>query len=250
MAKRLRSLASVLWDSESPEDHDEYFGTTNVYNREKELQLDNDRLKVQVSQLLSEVDPMRVRKAEVPHPPNQQSTMAMNNGSCSEPWLCMLRQDVVSLPRLHTEVLPELLGTQYCSGKIIFDIPKSPKATASHVAEHAEGVVRRLSKEHPAVFKVGITSSPVRRWLHPTYGYSLDKRERWQGMKIICVTESSFSAALLECMLIAKFKGTPGCRNEKPGGETASPGEGPHFTYLVYRVLTPPPRIVSHGACA
>ena len=69
-------------------------------------------------------------------------------------------------------------------------------------------------------------------------------------MKPICVTESSFSAALLECMLISKFKGTPGCRNERPGGETASPGEGPHFTYLVYRVLTPPPRTVSHGACA
>ena len=161
-----------------------------------------------------------------------------------------MRQDVVSLPRLHTEVVPELLETQYCNGKLIFELPKSPKATASQVAEHAEGAIRRLSKEHPAVFKVGITSSPVRRWLHPTYGYSLDKRERWQGMKLICVTECSFSAALLECMLISKFKGTPGCRNEKPGGETASPGAGPHFTYLVYRVLTPPPRTVSHGACA
>ena len=66
-------------------------------------------------------------------------------------------------------------------------------------------------------------------------------------MKIWSVTASSFSVALLESFVISKFKGTPGCRNENPGGESACPGDGPHFAYVVYRILVPPPRVRSRA---
>ena len=248
MAKRFRSLASALWDSDSTENYEDFVVDSRFNSKEKELQLDNQRLRMQVSELLSEVNQLKLQPSVMCHIETQETNIALQKLGCSEPWIGMLRQDVVNLPRLRMEVVPELLENQFCNGNITFDLPKNPKATASQVAQHAENAIRRLSKQHPAVFKIGLTSGPVKRWQHPRYGYALDKREKWRGMKIICVTASSFSAALLETMLISIFKGTPGCRNEKPGGETASPGEGPHFTYVVYRILTPPPRIVSHAS--
>lgn len=122
--------------------------------------------------------------------------------------------------------------------------PSSNVATSSNVASHVQ---RRtgLSAKHPCVYKVGITGNPFRRWSHPTYGYSRDRFERWQGLKVIAITADSFSASLLETMLITAFKGSPGCRNERPGGESAASHAGPFFTYVLYRVLTPPPRVVS-----
>ena len=241
MAKRLRSLASVLWDCDSPEDHVQYFGLDRV--RERDLQLENERMKARVEQLLSEIERLK-KLASMPapcDPQNQQSCFTLDKFGYNDPWLEKLRQDVVHLPRLYLEVLPQLHETDYCNGCISFDIPYL-RATASQVSQHAQRAISSLFRKHPAVFKIGITSCPAKRWANPVYGYVLDKRERWQGMKIICVTSNSFSAALVESMMISQFKDTPGCRNEKPGGETASPGEGPHFTYVVYKVLIPPPR--------
>lgn len=250
MAKRLRTLASVLWDTDSPVDGQDYFGLRSTNSQHRELQLENNQLKLQVEQLLSEVNMLKSKVPPVAAPffPREQLGPLDSGFGGAEKWIHMLRQDVVGLPRLHEEVIPGLLESLYCKGSITFDLPKSPKATAYQVTQHAERCVANLSNKYPAVFKIGITSSPVKRWIHPVYGYSLDRREHWQGMKIISITSTSFSAALIETMLISRFKGTPGCRNEKPGGESASPGEGPHFTYVVYRVLFPPPRIVSHGA--
>ena len=64
-------------------------------------------------------------------------------------------------------------------------------------------------------------------------------------MKILAVCETSFCAGMLESALIRIFKDTPGCRNDRPGGETPSVENGPHFTYVVYRILLPPRRVVS-----
>ncbi len=243
MGKRLRSLASELWET------DDIPGTPSSLGCHKdpkiyELQLENDQLKEEVRLLHAQLQELKILstdRLEVQH-------HNVDFGGCREPWLQSLRHDVAHLPRLHVEILPELMETGNCNGKISFDIPKNPKASASQVTQHVEAAVSRLSCKHPAVFKIGITANPSSRWNHSKYGYALDRREKWDGLKVLAINSSSFSAALLESFLISKFKGKPGCRNENPGGESASPGEGPHFTYVVYRVLVPPPRVVSRAA--
>lgn len=157
-------------------------------------------------------------------------------------WLSSLPAQIQELPRLQLEILPSLQETSSCGGRVSFELCKSPRATASACLVHAEKQIQCIFSKHPAVYKIGITLNPVHRWSHPRYGYLHDTVERWQGMKVIFVSESSFAAALVESAMISKFKNCPGCRNDKPGGETASPERGPHFTYVVYRILVPPPR--------
>lgn len=242
MGKRLRSLASILWesDSEQVEQADSYFGVANSrQNQWRELQLENDFLKSKVQQLSSEIEGLRKQIGILSLPPKEMAPIDFGPCGTNERWIHNLRREVVGLLRLHREVLPELKDSGYCSGRITFDLPNA-KANASQVTRHCENSIRKLSTKYPVVFKLGITANPVRRWMHPTYGYALDRIERWQGMKVFSATSHSFSAALLEGFMISLFKGTPGCRNEKPGGESACPGEGPHFTYVVFRVLEPP----------
>ena len=62
MGKRLRSLASVLWesDTEQVEQPDFYFGVANSRQKQwRELQLENDFLKSKVQQLSSEIEALR-----------------------------------------------------------------------------------------------------------------------------------------------------------------------------------------------
>lgn len=240
MSKRLRSLASKLWDTDSPSPKRCLVDVDDKH----ELQLENAHLKEELQRLQAETHELRRRS---------MSTFETQHGlvdlsKFNEPWIKSLRQDVICLPRLCEEILPELLETGGCGGKVTFDIHPNPKATASQVACHVQRRVSALSSKHPAVYKVGITGNPFRRWAHSVYGYSRDRIEKWQGMKIIAITADSFSAALLETMLITSFKDSPGCRNERPGGESAASHAGPFFTYTVYRVLVPPPRVVSCGA--
>ena len=248
MGKRIRSLASVLWDHDTEEQPGDYFGVANGSSsngwKERELQLENDSLKSKAHQLSEEVETLK-KKCPITsqsNTPSEHTCFDRESYGASEQWFHNLRSDVVCLSRLHLEVMPELVDSGKCNGCIIFDLPKS-KSNASQVARHCEECISKLSRKHPAVFKVGITSNPVRRWMHPTYGYALDCKERWQGMKILFVAANSFSVALLESFMISQFKGKPGCRNEKPGGESACPGEGPHFLYVVFRILVPPQRI-------
>lgn len=242
MRKRFRSMASKLWDPDSSPSPDR---SVRVDAPKSELQLENEHLREKISSLQAEIHELKLRSTW----PHDLHNGPVDLKGFNEPWIDKLRQDVACLPRLATEILPQLQETTNCDGRIISDIPKNPKATASQVARHVECRVSKLSSEHPAVFKIGITASPVHRWCHRVYGYGRDRKEKWQGMKILSVNADSFSAALLESFLISKFKGTPGCRNENPGGETASPGDGPFFTYVVYRILVPPPRVVSYAVC-
>ena len=248
MAKRLRSLASRLWDTDDV-DVTLRTSTTSVTSHRDaslhELQLENESLRQRIDNLLAEVQELTARATPSLPPQNRISEV----GACfKEPWLEALGADVVHLPRLQDEILPQLLDSGYCNVKLTFEIPKNPRASASHVMRHVENAVSKLSCKHPAVFKIGISANPVLRWNHTVYGYARCRREKWQGMKVIAVTAHSFSAALLESVLISKFRGTPGCRNESPGGETANPGDGPHFTYVVYKILVPPPRVIGSGA--
>lgn len=239
MAKRLRTLASLLWDSESCAD--DYFGSGTP----SELQLENQRLQTRVQELELQVSLMMC-PAQAPSV-KDTAVADYTEPITDQPWVRQLRQDVMCLPRLRTEILPMLDQSKAANRHIQFDIHKNPKATASQVIACAEARIHELSLRHPAVFKIGITSNPIRRWGHSTYGYKHDVIERWEGLKVLSIVPCSFSAALIETALITKFKGTPGCRNERPGGETACPGDGPHFVYVVFRVLTPPPRPLALG---
>lgn len=240
MAKRLRSLASLLWDTDSTTGTCEEDPCGN--HTTQELQLENAKLRERANALEQDVSILRDQLATCMIVKCDAS--ALDEEVCAgHPWVHQLRPDVLRLPRLRSEILPMLTETQNLDGKIVFHLPKCPRATASQVLKHSEERIAQLSCKHPAVFKIGIATNPVKRWSHPTYGYCREVRERWQTMKIVAVTACSFSAALIESALIQKFKGRPGCRNENPGGESASPGEGPHFTYVVVRVLVPPPRV-------
>ena len=237
MAKRLRSLASVLWDSESCAD--DYFGS----GKPSELQLENERPQTRVLELEGQVLICQAEALSV----KDSAMEGYAEPITQQPWVPQLRADVICLPRLRKEILPMFDQSKAASGHIHVDIHKNPKATASQVIAFAEARIHALSVQHPAVFKIGLTSNPIRRWGHATYGYKHDVIERWEGMKVLSIVRCSFSAALIETTLITKFKGTPGCRNERPGGETACPGDGPHFVYVVFRILTPPPRVTALG---
>lgn len=239
MAKRLRSLASMLWDSDVEE--------STVELKEAELRRENWQLKERVQQLEAEVDLLKDQLTRLGRLQENGDHHLCDWPHASEEWMESLRPDVVCLSRLYSEILVELRETNHCEGQIHFEMPQNPKATASHIAKKAEASVTKLWSKHPAVFKIGLTSNPVRRWQHSVYGYCRDRREKWQGMNILFVTPNSLPAALIEAMLISRFKGSPGCRNENPGGETASPGDGPHFVYVVYRVLFSPPRVSGPG---
>lgn len=231
MAKRLRSLASLLWDTDSCSDSERAASGT------LDLKLENARLRGKVRDLEGQVQLLEdavVAARSMPCPIQEQ------HPQCADHWTSHLRPDVLALPRLWADVVPSLEETLWCHQRIEMDLPRNPKASASQLLAHAEARILQLSSKHPAVFKIGITWNPCKRWMHPTYGYCQDRRERWDKMKVLSVASCSFSTALIESVLIKKFRGSPGCRNEHPGGETACPGEGPHFTYVVYRILVPP----------
>ena len=247
MVKRLRSLASVLWDSDGEPGYVqkkqyEDLGWVKLSNLEKE----NIELKSRVSQLLTEVSILKVQISK--QLPNTHASTDRSLASDlplawpDQAWPPCLPEGVLVLPRLRDEILPELNETMNAKHRIIFQLCKSPRATASSVLNHCEQTIQDLFKKHPCVFKIGTTSNPVKRWRRPVYGYGFDRREFWQGMKVLMVSDTSFNAALAESSLIRKFKDTPGRRNYKPGGETPSPEQGPHFTYVVYKILPPPLR--------
>ena len=244
MAKRLRSLASLLWDTDS--DHCDMETSLSVEARDcklRRLQEENAGLAQKNKSLEEQIDLLRMAKPRLKAPQVESRLKSELLAAWpAQSWLMHLTPDVI-LPRLWEELLPALHESNNAQGQISFHLSRSPKA--SNVLSHAERCIEVLFSKHPAVFKVGISASPLQRWSHSGYGYSLDRRERWQGMKVLAACESSFSAALVESALIKKFQGMPGCRNERPGGETPSPEPGPHFTYVVYRILVPPPRVAS-----
>ena len=99
------------------------------------------------------------------------------------------------------------------------------------VAEGMQGKVRDiLSGRGLVVFKIGISAHAPWRMFNQSYGYAVSG-ERYDRMDLLV---ASFPApcAYLERALIAAFRGTLGCRNDAPGGESA-PKEGLCFVYLV-----------------
>ncbi|CAK9106713.1 unnamed protein product [Durusdinium trenchii] len=89
------------------------------------------------------------------------------------------------------------------------------------------------------VFKIGFTHCPHSRLRNPVFGY-LGELQKWERMVIVFASSEAVGPAFLEAALIQKYKGTPGCRNERDGGETVKESEGPYFTYFVYQSFKRP----------
>ena len=261
MGKRLRSLASLLWDDGEPEslptewisspsatsssNDDAFLDRDSMAcwrQRCKEEQFRNTRLQdenLKLRKIISEL--------QLAEPPGAQHLMvtkpALARKLREDPWhwLKHLPQPVLSLPRLESEIIPDLSRTNFVNGCLGFDM--SSGGVASTVLGHGELTIKSFSSKCPALHKVGITSNPVQRWLHSSYGYQQDKHVKWDGMKIIFVHSDVQAVAFLEAALIRLFHGVPGCRNVQLGGEGLKEGSnhsGPYFCYVVYKLLWPP----------
>ena len=159
-------------------------------------------------------------------------------------WYRNMDQELASLPRMVQEIVPSLETTNFSSGEISFHLHLGDSATAgSAVLQHCHSIVNNLFSRHPAIFKIGLTKSPLARWQNPVYGYKNDRYDKWTGMKVIFAAKEALPAGLVESALIQHFLSVPGCRNVNPGGEGVDRScHGPYFTYVVYRVLVPPSR--------
>ena len=260
MAKRIRSLASLLWDDGDLESlklewHRRDAEDSRVLEclgscSSSKLEAVEQQLKEQVAATcelekqnadLREII-RRLKFAALPEiPKTVRGSCKVRSSGVQEPqaWLHFVPPRTKSLSRMHTEILPALESTNYVDGCIRFDLIDS--SLASSILGHAESVVRGLSCKHPAVYKIGLASNPVRRWRHPRYGYIQDKHDHWQGMRVVFVHHEAQAVAFLEASLIRTFHETAGCRNINLGGEGIdAKGEGPYFCYIVYRLLVPP----------
>lgn len=102
----------------------------------------------------------------------------------------------------------------------------SRRTVAGAVLRYTKEVVEELLFAcDPAVFKLGITCSPLLRWV--SY-----EREGYVRMELLFVSDDPGIVQMLEAALIGVFADRPGCRNRAPGGE-GPVGRGPYFNYLV-----------------
>ena len=161
------------------------FAHPDAYQQIKSLQEENQNLLEQVATLQKENSVLKIPKP-LPTPPCLRSRSDLLRTWPMQKWVNCLKEDLVQLPRLWQEILPQLHESKNCNERVLFDLCKSPNATASAVLSHSEQCVQNLFKKYPAVFKVGITSNPIRRWCHPLYGYGLDKKECWIGNESNC----------------------------------------------------------------
>ena len=126
--------------------------------------------------------------------------------------------------------------------EITWHVPEPAEADAIfHGARHIEAILNMGVTE----FKIGITCHPARRWSNRRYGY---QHERYSGMNVIYVSESSDKVAAMETALIGRYRyfdrsgcyvgnpGHPRCRNRAPGGENAHVGYSPFFVYVVFQL--------------
>ena len=266
MVKRFRTLQSLLWDSDDTCDpsalRDEWFGkherrSSTVLDSQPrvlacgtdkctQLEEENTKLRQIIATLQS-----RLRKVAGDDGGYRKVAARGTNrylcpASKVDPWywLHYIDPSVASLPRMVEDIVPSLESTNFCNGAVKFNVHHGDSAVAaSTVLAHCQSVIEGFYSRHPAVFKIGLTKSPVPRWNNGTYGYACDSYDKWTGMVVLFVHSEALPAGLVESALIQHFKSVPGCRNVNQGGEGVSKDcPGPYFTYVVYRVLTPPPR--------
>ena len=239
MGKRVRSLASLLWEDEEPDNLLAEW-SSNASHVPLETPLSNCN---SARDLINAVEAQPLEE-KLPAVPTKILTVlqpSLKRRRLEDPWYWLeeLPEALRNLPRMQSEVIRDLENSGFSGGAISFDIPKNC-SLASGILQHAELSIRSLSSKHPALHKIGITSNPVRRWEHTEYGYKHDK-QRWDKMTIVHIHADAHAICLLEAALIRIFFGTSGCRNIRAGGEgVPSEATGPFFCYIVHRLLVPP----------
>ena len=251
MSKRLRSLASMLWDSDADAvaternlSHGASPETTMelVTCRADKLKLETElcRLRDLVKNLREKdtattLQLFEVQKFVVPlsGQPGPRTTPVTETSWLED------NKDLLLLPGM--ERFLQQWDAYPMRSEISFNMCSQQHTTASRILKHGEWVVSRLMAL-PAVFKVGITENVMERWSGKSYSYKFDAYTHWDAMIVLFIANDSLSCGLVESHLISRFWGRPGFRNCQPGGETAKPGPGPFFTYVVYKSLAAPPR--------
>ena len=249
-SKRLRSLASTLWGDSDDEDMGSHLcpmcrKPSGVF---ADLRAQIQNLEAQKSSFQNEIFELRKKLARVTLQLFEVQKFVVPLGGQAGPHRTPISEDswlednphLLDLPRM-PQFLKELQTFDHKS-EIFFRLCSQNATTASRILQHCEWVVHSLSKKNPAVYKIGITENVLSRWCGKAYSYKLDKFEPWQGMTVVFVGQDSLQCALIESFLISRFIGRAGCRNCNPGGEgvkTAS-SPGPFFTYVAWRILTPP----------
>ena len=121
---------------------------------------------------------------------------------------------------------------------------KMPPATANTGQSLAccRKVVATVLDKGPTVYKIGVTGDPLLRFYKepctasPNPGY-YKSHEKFKCMYVLYAGATWEEAALMEAVLIESHLGKPGNRNIRPGGEGRRMGQGPFFTYLVFKSL-------------
>ena len=192
MAKRLRTLASLLWDDDDPV----------LLNAEyKSVQC-----KRHGNSLFTRAEgPEEEQLPRVPHCALAADKPQFRRSLQKDPWFWLqdLPEQLVALERFKDEVVADLTSTSFADGAVCFDLCSS--RLASSVLAHAELTVRSFSARHPALHKIGVTSNPTRRWLHTSYGYKFDKFVKWDSMTVVHAHEDPDVVCFLEAALIRVF---------------------------------------------
>ena len=246
--KRMARLASLLWDDTSEaKDLDQLdVGSRTSQEQQQasrlELERENSRLKRLCGAQESELQSLRTQVGlwgnsyKLPELVSDYAAWCPKSTKDRWHFLNCTPDALLDLPRWKTDIVPQLEATKFGDGQLVFNLVDQSKqhALASKILEHAEVVSRSLSFHGPCVYKIGICADPVSRW-----GFYKRASEKFQGMVILHMAESSFEVGMIESHLIRLFRSTPGCRNTAPGGETLSSQPGPHFVYVVYKTLGP-----------
>ena len=192
--KRLRSLASALWDS----DGDAGAHATKLYHRpvpNNSLEVaassvEKDKLDKEMVKLRDTVNELRdkltsttlqlfeVQKYVVPlgGQPGPRTTPVTETSWIED------NKDLLLLPRMQQFL--EQLDNHPLRSEISFQLCSQGTTTASRILKHGEWLVSKLLTV-PAVFKIGITENPLERWSGRHYSYKLDPYTCWDGMMIL-----------------------------------------------------------------
>ena len=241
MAKRIRSLASLLWEDEEPDNLLAEWTLKSAPVLCESLKSNGNSVRNFITAVETQPQEDLEKLPAVPAQMLAVSKPSLKRRRREDPWYWLqdLPEALRNLHRMQSEVLRDLESSAFASGAISFDIPSNGNL-ASGVLQHAELTIRCLSSKHPALHKIGITSNPVKRWEHTEYGYKYDKQP-WDKMTVVHIHHDAHAICLLEAALIRIFLGTPGCRNIRPGGEGVHcEATGPFFCYIVHRLLVPP----------
>jgi len=241
--KRMRTLASQLLggsDDERPPHDDTPLDRKDEISKLKKRIQDLD---LQLSSLKEKNAGLRGKLAQVSLQllEAQKISIAIGGepGVRGLPWAATSWLDdnphLLDLPRMDG-FLRQLERSQLCCHEeICFELCKQNENTASRILRHCEWVICSLFRKKPAVYKIGITENVINRWNGKLYSYKRDPHDDWQQLVVLYVGSDSVQCGLIEAHLIDRFRGRSGCRNVLRGGETAKPGPGPFFTYVVWR---------------